>query len=152
LPGRALRGRHRRHRACARAARRARRGACSCRPRRRRRDRRPGGRTSRKRDRGGGGVRLSLRAAALVAALGAFAYFVAISFARPFVGGDTPFVLDGTNAFLTCLHHHDYDACGYTGKLNYWGLMSPIGWWPLLQHVPDLISIGLGADGHAART
>src|SRR5262249_54415927 len=82
----------------------------------------------------------------------AFAYFVAISFARPFVGGDTPFVLDGTNAFLTCLHHHDYDACGYTGKLNYWGLMSPIGWWPLLQHVPDLISIGLGADGHAART
>lgn len=97
-------------------------------------------------------MRLSLRTAALVAALGASAYFVAISFARPFVGGDTPFVLDGTNAFLTCLSHHDYNACGYTGKLNYWGLMSPIGWWPLLQHVPDMISIGLGADGHAART
>jgi len=30
--------------------------------------------------------------------------------------------------------------------------MSPIGWWPLLQHVPDLITIGLGGDGHPART
>ena len=97
-------------------------------------------------------MRPSVRTVAIVAALGAFAYFIAISFARPFVGGDTPFVLDGTNAFLTCLSHHDYNACGYTGKLNYWGLMSPIGWWPLLQHVPDMISIGLGADGHAART
>jgi hypothetical protein len=97
-------------------------------------------------------VRSSLRIAAVVAALGAFAYVVAISFARPFVGGDTPFVLDGTNAFLTCISHHDYNACGYTGTLNYWGLMSPIGWWPLLQHIPDMISIGLGADGHAART
>jgi hypothetical protein len=93
-----------------------------------------------------------LHAAAIVAALGSFAYFVAISLARPFVGGDTPFVLDGTNAFLNCLSNHDYNACGYTGKLNYWGLMSPVGWWPLLQHIPDLITIGLGGDGHAART
>jgi hypothetical protein len=93
-----------------------------------------------------------LRTAAVVAALGSFAYFVAISLARPFVGGDTPFVLDGTNAFLTCLSNHDYNACGYTGKLNYWGLMSPIGWWPLLQHVPDLITVGLGGDSHPART
>jgi hypothetical protein len=30
--------------------------------------------------------------------------------------------------------------------------MSPIGWWPLLQHIPDAITIGLGGDGHAART
>lgn len=89
---------------------------------------------------------------AQVAALGAFAFLVAVWIARPFVGGDTPFVLDGTNAFLTCLSNGDYNACGFTGKLNYWGLMSPIGWWPLLQHIPDLISIGLGADGHAART
>jgi len=70
----------------------------------------------------------------------------------PWVAGDTPFVLDGSNAFLTCVSHHDFSACGYTGKLNYGGLMSPVGDWPLLQHVPDLISIGLGADGHAART
>lgn len=97
-------------------------------------------------------MRLSVRTVALVAALGAFAYVVAMSLARPFVGGDTPFVLDGTNAFLNCVSAHDYHACGYTGKLNYWGLMSPIGWWPLLQHVPDMIAIGLGADGHDART
>jgi hypothetical protein len=93
-----------------------------------------------------------LRTGALVAAIGSFVFLVVTWLARPFVGGDTPFVLDGTNAFLTCLSNHDYNACGFTGELNYWGLMSPIGWWPLLQHVPDLISIGLGADGHAART
>jgi hypothetical protein len=93
-----------------------------------------------------------LRTAALVAALGAFAYLVVVWLARPFVGGDTPFVLDGTNAFLNCMHAHDYNACGFTDKLNYWGLTSPIGWWPLLQHIPDAITIGLGGDGHAART
>jgi hypothetical protein len=87
-----------------------------------------------------------------VAVAASFAFLVATWIARPFVSGDTPFVLDGTNAFLTCLSNHDYNACGYTGKLNYWGLMSPIGWWPLLQHIPDLITIGLGGDGHPART
>jgi hypothetical protein len=66
--------------------------------------------------------------------------------------GDTPFVLDGSNALLNCLSDHDYNACGYTGKLNYWGLMSPMGDWPLLQHVPDLIAIGFGASSHAVRT
>jgi hypothetical protein len=70
----------------------------------------------------------------------------------PWVGGDTPFVLDGSNALLTCLSHHDYNACGYTGKLNFWGLMTPIGYWPLLQHIPDVISIELGANSHPART
>src|SRR5213596_3695274 len=29
--------------------------------------------------------------------------------------------------------------------------MSPVGDWPLLQHVPDLIAIELGANGHPAR-
>jgi hypothetical protein len=47
---------------------------------------------------------------------------------------------------------HHYNACDFTGKLNYWGLMSNIGWWPLLQHIPDAITIGLGGDGHPART
>jgi hypothetical protein len=92
-----------------------------------------------------------VRTVALIAALGSFAFLVATWIARPFVGGDTPFVLDGTNAFITCLSNGDYNACGFTDELNYWGLMSPIGWWPLLQHVPDLITIGLGGDGHAAR-
>ena len=70
----------------------------------------------------------------------------------PWVGGDTPFVLDGSNALLTCLSQHDFNACGYTGKLNHWGLMTPIGYWPLLQHIPDVISIELGATSHPART
>jgi hypothetical protein len=88
----------------------------------------------------------------LIAVAASFVFFVVVWVAFFWVAGDTPFVLDGSNAFLTCLSQHDYSACGYTGKLNYWGLMSPIGDWPLLQHVPDLISIKLGANGHPART
>jgi hypothetical protein len=80
------------------------------------------------------------------------AFLVAAWAAYPWVMGDTPFVLDGSNALITCLSHHQYHACGFTGKLNYWGLMSPMGDWPLLQHVPDLIVIGLGASSHAVRT
>lgn len=94
---------------------------------------------------------LRLRTAAIVAVGGSFAFLVCAWIAMPWSAGDTPFVMDGSNAFLTCLSNHDYSACGYTGKLNYWGLMTPVGDWPLLQHIPDLISIGLGADGHAAR-
>lgn len=92
-----------------------------------------------------------MRASAIAAVAGSFAFLVIAWIALPWVSGDTPFVMDGSNAFLTCLSNHDYSACGYTGKLNYWGLMTPVGDWPLLQHVPDLIAIGFGADGHAAR-
>ena len=91
-------------------------------------------------------------AAPVVAVLGCLAFLVAFWLASPWVFGDTPFVLDATDAFRTCLSHHQYNACGFTGKLNYWGLMSPIGDWPLLQHVPDLIVTGLGASSHAVRT
>ncbi len=87
----------------------------------------------------------------VAAVVAAFGFLVVVWIAYFWVAGDTPFVLDGSNAFLTCLSNHDYSACGYTGKLNYWGLMSPIGDWPLVQHVPDLISIELGANGHPAR-
>jgi hypothetical protein len=80
------------------------------------------------------------------------AFLVVAWAAYPWVMGDTPFVLDGSNALITCLSNHQYHACGYTGKLNYWGLMSPMGDWPLLQHIPDLIAIGLGASSHAVRT
>src|SRR5205823_10765706 len=88
----------------------------------------------------------------ILAALGCLGFFIVVWVAYFWVAGDTPFVLDGSNAFLNCLSQHDYSACGYTGKLNYWGLMSPVGDWPLLQHVPDLIAIGLGASAHATRT
>jgi hypothetical protein len=87
----------------------------------------------------------------LVAVAAAFGFLVVVWLAYFWVAGDTPFVLDGSNAFLTCLSNHDYSACGYTGKLNYWGLMSPVGDWPLLQHVPDVTSIELGVNGHPAR-
>jgi hypothetical protein len=79
-------------------------------------------------------------------------FLVAVWLAIPWVGGDTPFVLDGSNALLTCLSNHDFDACGYTGKLNHWGLMTPIGYWPLLQYIPDVIAIELGANSHPDRT
>ncbi len=92
-----------------------------------------------------------MKPASIAAVAAAFVFLVVVWITLPWTSGDTPFVLDGSNAFLTCLSQHDYSACGYTGELNYWGLMTPVGDWPLLQHVPDLISIGLGADGHAAR-
>jgi hypothetical protein len=92
-----------------------------------------------------------MRAASIVAVAGSFVYLVIAWIAMPWVAGDTPFVMDGSNAFLTCLSNGDYSGCGYTADLNYWGLSTNVGDWPLLQHVPDLISIGLGADGHAAR-
>jgi hypothetical protein len=92
-----------------------------------------------------------VKPASIVAVAGSFLVLVAVWIAIPWTSGDTPFVLDGSNAFLTCLSNHDYSACGYTGELNFGGLMTPVGDWPLLQHVPDWVSIGLGADGHAAR-
>jgi hypothetical protein len=76
---------------------------------------------------------------------------VAVWIARPWVWGDTPFVWDGTNAFIDCLSRGDFVACRHSGELDYWGLTSPIGDWPLLQHIPDLITIGLGADAHHTR-
>jgi hypothetical protein len=84
--------------------------------------------------------------------LAGFACLVVVWLARPYVGGDTPFVLDGTNALLDCLSDRDFVACRYSGELDpYEGITSPIGDWPLLQHVPDAAAFLLGADGHHAR-
>src|SRR6476659_9809727 len=84
--------------------------------------------------------------------LAGFSCLIVLWLARPYVGGDTPFVLDGTNAFLDCLSNHDFVACRYSGELDpYEGITSPIGDWPLLQHVPDAAAFLLGADGHHAR-
>jgi hypothetical protein len=80
-----------------------------------------------------------------------FAYLVATWIARPWVSGDTAFVLDGSNAFLNCLSDGAFVACRHSGELDYWGLTSPIGDWPLLQHIPDLVAIELGADAHDTR-
>ena len=86
------------------------------------------------------------------AVVGSFGVLVAIWVARPFVIGDTPFVLDGTNAFLGCLSRGDLTACDFSGKLDYWGLMSPIGDWPLLQYLPDVVTVELVGDSHQIRT
>jgi hypothetical protein len=85
------------------------------------------------------------------AVLASFAVLVVLWIDGPKVAGDTPFVLDGTNAFTDCLSRHDFVACGFTHELNVWGLMSPIGDWPLLQHIPDLIATSLGIQGHPDR-
>jgi hypothetical protein len=100
----------------------------------------------------GGMGRTPTLTVARVAVAGSLVFLVAAWVAMPWVGGDTPFVLDGSNALLACLSNHDYNACGFTGRLNFWGLMTPIGYWPLLQHIPDVISIELGANSHPART
>jgi hypothetical protein len=96
--------------------------------------------------------RLSVVTGARIAVAGSLVFLVAAWVAMPWVGGDTPFVLDGSNALLTCFSQHDFNACGFTGKLNFWGLMTPIGYWPLLQHIPDVITIELGGNSHPART
>jgi hypothetical protein len=70
---------------------------------------------------------------------------------RPHTGGDTPFVLDGTTAFLQCVEARVFVACGHTGELNDRGLTGSLAAWPLLQHVPDLAAVALGADGNATR-
>lgn len=80
-----------------------------------------------------------------------FLAFVVTWVARPWVAGDTPFVWDGTDAFIDCISRRDFVACRHSGELDFWGLTSPIGDWPLLQHVPDLVAIGLGADTHHTR-
>jgi hypothetical protein len=89
---------------------------------------------------------------ARAAVAGSFLFLVAVWVARPWVGGDTPFVLDGTNALLECLSRRDFVGCRHHGELDFWGLTSPIGDWPLLQHIPDMISIGLGGTSHPDRT
>lgn len=87
-----------------------------------------------------------------VTVLTSFAFLAAVWVAHPLVVGDTPFVLDGTNAFLDCLAQRDLVACRLSEELSYWGLTSPIGDWPLLQHIPDAISVELGVTSHPART
>jgi hypothetical protein len=90
--------------------------------------------------------------ATVIAVATSCGFLVVVWLAIPWVGGDTPFVLDGSNALLTCLSNRDFDGCGFTGQLNHWGLMTPIGYWPLLQHIPDVIAIELGATSHPDRT
>ncbi len=56
------------------------------------------------------------------AVIGAFVFLVVVWIAMPWVSGDTPFVLDGSNAFLTCLSQPRLLGCGYTGAAELLGL------------------------------
>src|SRR5205823_12550185 len=96
--------------------------------------------------------RISTATTARLVVAGSLVFLVAAWVAMPWVGGDTPFVLDGSNALFTCISHHDYNASGFTGKLHFCGLMTPNGYWPIQQHIPDLNSIELGRHWHPART
>jgi hypothetical protein len=95
--------------------------------------------------------RPTLLALARGTAIAVFLFMVVSWIARPWTAGDTPFVLDGTNALLGCLSDRDFVSCRMSEQLNYWGLMSPMGDWPLLQYIPDLASVGLGIDEHNDR-
>lgn len=86
-----------------------------------------------------------------IAVMSLFVVLVITWLARPWVFGDTPFVWDGTDAFIDCVSQRDLVACRHSGELDFWGLTSPIGDWPLLQHIPDLIAVELGATAHHSR-
>jgi hypothetical protein len=78
-------------------------------------------------------------------------FLVALWLARPWVAGDTPFVWDGTNAFVDCIADGDFVACRHREELDHWGLTSPMGDWPLLQHIPDLVALAFGGQAHHTR-
>lgn len=91
---------------------------------------------------------LRLRAAYLAVAA-AFAWLIGLWVPRRIIGGDTPYLVDGTDALAKCLSRHDLVACGFTGHLSAAGQMSPIGPYPLLQYVPDFLTRSLGATHHS---
>src|SRR6266540_6034641 len=90
---------------------------------------------------------LRLRAAYLAVAA-SFAWHIGLCVPRRIIGGDTPYLVDGTDALAKCLSRHDLVACGFTGHLSAAGQMSPIGPYPLLQYVPDFLARSLGATHH----
>ena len=89
-------------------------------------------------------ARLALPAARLAVAA-AFAWLTVVWVTHRVVGGDTPWLVDGTDALAGCLSRHDFDACGFTGKLDAAGQMSAVGPYPLLQYVPDYLARWVGA-------
>jgi hypothetical protein len=89
-------------------------------------------------------ARLALPAARLAVAA-AFAWLTAVWVTHRVVGGDTPWLVDGTDALAGCLSRHDFDACGFTGRVDAAGQMSAVGPYPLLQYVPDYLARWIGA-------
>jgi hypothetical protein len=81
----------------------------------------------------------------------AFAFLVSVWAAKPTPGGDTPWLLDGTDFLSRCLSSGTLVKCGYSSRPDAWSLMTLIGPWPPLQYIPDLIATSLGISTHPDR-
>ena len=101
-------------------------------------------------------VRWTARAGALVwsarlAVAASFTFLISVWAAKPTPGGDTPWLLDGTDFLSGCLSRGTFVKCGFSPKPDDWSLMTLIGPWPPLQYVPDLIATSLGVSMHPDR-
>jgi len=74
------------------------------------------------------------------------AWVLAVWVTHRVVGGDTPWLVDGTDQLVRCLAAGNLVKCGYTGQLTATGQTTAIGPYPLLQYIPDLIARSLGAE------
>jgi hypothetical protein len=92
--------------------------------------------------------RAPLRLTRLAVAAGS-AWLVAVWVTHRTVGGDTPWLVDGSDQIVRCLSGGDLVKCGYTGQLSATGQTTTIGPYPLLQYIPDLIARSLGATHHS---
>ena len=86
--------------------------------------------------------------ARIVVAFGC-AWLLAVWVTHRVVGGDTPWLVDGTDQLVRCLSAGDLVKCGYTGQLTATGQTTTIGPYPVLQYIPDLIARSLGATHHS---
>jgi len=77
------------------------------------------------------------------------AWVLAVWVTHRVVGGDTPWLVDGTDQLVRCLAAGNLVKCGYTGQLTATGQTTAIGPYPLLQYIPDLIARSLGATHHS---
>jgi hypothetical protein len=81
----------------------------------------------------------------------AFVFLISVWAAKPTPGGDTPWLLDGTDFLSGCLSRGTLVKCGYSAVPDDWSLMTLIGPWPPLQYIPDLIATSLGVSTHPDR-
>jgi hypothetical protein len=88
---------------------------------------------------------------ALLAALAPFALLIPVWISKSTAGGDTPWLLDGTNVLHDCLARGDLSACGARSHPDPFGLTTAIGPWPALQYIPDLTAVSLGVQAHPTR-
>jgi hypothetical protein len=78
-------------------------------------------------------------------------FLISVWAAKPTPGGDTPWLLDGTDFLSRCLSQGTLVKCGYSAVPDDWSLMTLIGPWPPLQYIPDLIATSVGVSAHPDR-